>query len=134
MQRSAQYLLILSLLVGCARHASPPTMAPTAPTGGRVLTARDVDEQPVLGSLGIALGTITEIRAVVVIVGDPNKDSDRYRLRVTQVGGRDRRQSAIRADSLSRRSKQRRNRRVFERQLAGGSGGVRADAASISPN
>src|SRR4051794_25239875 len=85
MRRIAQAVLCCSLLTGCARNAPPSTTAATAPAGGRVLTARDVDEQPIIGSLGIPLGTITEVRAVVVTVGD-SKDSDRYRLRVTQVG------------------------------------------------
>jgi hypothetical protein len=88
MGRFAQALFLVSLLAGCARHAPPLTAVATAPAGSRALSVRDLNDRPVLGALGIPLGSVARVRAVLT-TGNSKDDADRYRLRVTRVDTRD---------------------------------------------
>lgn len=67
-------------LAGCSGRPSAPGPA-TRPT------ASAVSERPVIGLLGLPLGTVAEIRATVV-KGPYKVDQGRYLLRVTEVNGK----------------------------------------------
>ena len=96
--RIIQILLLLSLLLNVvfcvigARStpapaqtpAPPPTKPSTAP-----LNWSELNERPVIGMLGVPLGTVAEIQATVVDDKTSKADQNVLFLRVTQVNGQD---------------------------------------------
>jgi len=77
--------LLTALLLGCSTAPLVLDLPDDPP-----LTIADLQSRPVIGSLGIPLGTVAEIKAKIVTgreIGD-KRHAGRYVLRVTEVDGK----------------------------------------------